>query len=147
MTPAVFLYFKSFGAFAEYARSSQDVLRGVNQATIANQAWGVTASYVVTGEAVSDRGVRPRAPFNPATGQWGALQVAARYSQLDVDDDAFAAGLALASASRTAKQWTVATNWYPNNFTKAYATFERTTFDGGARESENVVIFRVQLSF
>jgi phosphate-selective porin OprO/OprP len=147
VTPAFFAYVKSFGGFVEYARSSQEVLRGTTHTTIANQAWGVTASYVLTGEPTSDRGVRPRRPFDPAAGQWGALQLAARFSELTVDDEAFAAGVAVATASRRARQWTVAANWYPTNYVKAYATFERSTFDGGARPSENVILFRMQLAF
>ena len=92
VTPAVFLYSGRLGAIAEYVRSTAEVARGGVPATIANQAWNVTASYVLTGEATSDRGVRPRAPFDPAAGHWGALQVSARLAELRVDDDVFAAG-------------------------------------------------------
>jgi phosphate-selective porin OprO/OprP len=108
----------------------------------------VTGSYLLTGEAASDRGVRPGHAFDPSTGHWGALQLAARYSQLRVDPLAFTSGLAAASASRTASAFTVAANWYPAAFIKYYATFERTSFDGGAsRPTENVILFRTQVAF
>ena len=56
VTPAVFLYLKSFGGFAEYARTTQEIVTSGVPRTVTNQAWGVTASYVLTGEA--DLGAR-----------------------------------------------------------------------------------------
>jgi phosphate-selective porin OprO and OprP len=148
VTPAVFYYYKSFGGFAEYVRSVQEISRAGSSHDVTNQGWGLTASYVLTGETTSDRGVRPRHPFDPAAGHWGALQVAARYSQLTVDPLAFSSGLAAATASRRASAWTVAANWYPAAFIKYYATFEQTRFDDGAvRPTENIVLFRAQVAF
>ena len=149
VSPAVFYYFRSLGAFAEYMRSSQPVAHAGAETRVTNSAWEVTGSYVLTGEAASDRGVRPKANFDPATGAWGALQVLARYTELAVDGDAFAAGLASATASRKAQSFTLAANWYPNPWIKYYATFERTMFSGGnvARPAENVLLFRTQLGF
>ena len=86
--------------------------------------------------------------FDPENGQWGALQLLARYAVLTVDRDAFDLGLAAVSASREARQITVGANWYPTAFVKFYATYERTTFhDGAARPSEHVILFRSQLAF
>jgi phosphate-selective porin OprO/OprP len=146
ITPAVFLYSGRFGGFAEYVRSSAEVVRNGVSTTAANQAWDVTATYVLTGETTSDRGVPPRAPFDPATGQWGALQAAVRYGELTVDDDVFAAGLAAANASRKAQQLTLGVNWFLNNFVKVYGTYERFAFDGG-RATEHSILFRTQLAF
>jgi phosphate-selective porin OprO/OprP len=94
--------------------------------------------------------VRPRNPFDPPAGHWGALQILARYSVLNVDDAAFTAGLAAAGASDTAKQFTAGLNWYPAAYIKYYATYERTGFEGGvapARPTEHVILFRIQLGF
>ena len=146
ITPAVFLYSGKFGGFAEYVRSSADLLRGAVRTTAANQAWDVTASYMLTSDTTSERGVRPHAPFDPAAGQWGALQALIRYGELTVDDDVFALGLAAANASRTARQLTLGANWYLNNFVKVYGTYERYAFDGG-RATENSILFRTQLAF
>lgn len=149
VSPAVFYYYRALGAFAEYMRSRQAVA-GVAAREVTNTAWEVTASYVLTGEPASDRGVRPRQTFDPANGRWGALQVLGRYTELAVDRDVFAAGLAAAGASRVARSWTAAANWYPNAWIKWYATFERTVFDEGlpgARPAEDVVLFRAQLAF
>ena len=147
-TPAVFYYYKSFGAFAEYMRSTQTIARSSSTSEITNDGWEVTGSWLLTGEAASDRGVRPRHVFDPATGNWGALQIAARYSQLHVDPLAFTNGLAASTSSRTASAFTVAANWYPAAILKYYAAFERTSFDGGAsRPTEHVILFRAQVAF
>ena len=146
VTPAVFLYVKSFGGFAEYARTTQDILTAGVPRTVTNQAWGATASYVLTGEATSDRGVRPKAPFDPSAGTWGAVQVAARYAEITLDEDLFAAGIAAATASQKAQQMTLDTNWFLNNYVKIYATYERFTFSG-LRANENLILFRAQLAF
>jgi phosphate-selective porin OprO/OprP len=150
VTPAVFYYYKALGVFGEYVRSTQTVARGGVETDVTNQAWEVTASYVLTGEATSDRGVRPRAPFDPAGGSWGALQVLTRYARLDIDDAVRTGGLATAGAASDAAQWTVAVNWYPAAYIKYYATFERTAFDEGvpaARPAEHVVLIRAQIGF
>jgi phosphate-selective porin OprO/OprP len=150
VSPAIFYYYKSFGGFAEYMRSAQRVAGGGVQTDVTNQAWEVTASILVTGEAASYTGVRPKSNFDPAKGHWGALQLVARYTTLRVDRAAFAAGLAAANASHEARSFTIAANWYPTAYIKYYATFERTVFDGnahGPRPAENVILVRAQLGF
>jgi phosphate-selective porin OprO/OprP len=148
ITPAVFYFYKSFGGFAEYVRSTQEISRAGSTRDITNAGWGVSASFLVTGENASDRGVRPAHAFDPSAGHWGALQIVARYSHLGIDPLAFSAGLVSAAASRTASAVTVGANWYPVPFIKYYATVERTAFDGGAsRPTENVILFRAQVAF
>ncbi|MQA30217.1 MAG: porin [Luteitalea sp.] len=150
VSPAVFYYYKAFGVFAEYMRSSQSVTKGGIGTDVTNDAWNVTGSYVLTGENGADRGVRPNANFDPPTGGWGAFQIVARYAELHLDDDIFARGLAAAGANRQAQSFTVGANWYPVSIIKYYATFERTVFDGdadGARPAEDVILFRAQVAF
>jgi phosphate-selective porin OprO/OprP len=147
ITPAVFIYAKRFGAYAEYARSSQDVAHNAVKTTIANHAWEVTASYVLTGEAASDRGVRPNAAFDPQAGHWGAVQIAARYGEFTLDDAIFAGGLAGPDAVRTAHQAGATIDWYLTNYIKLYGAFERFTFNDGVRDAEHSIIFRTQLAF
>ena len=146
VTPAVFLYAKGFGGFAEYTRTTQDLLSSGTPLTVTNQAWGVTATYVLTGESTSERGVRPKRPFDPAAGTWGAVQIAARYAELTLDRRLFDSGIASATASRKTQQMTFDTNWYLNNYVKFYGTFERFDFSE-TRASENLIIFRAQLAF
>lgn len=149
VAPALFYYFKSVGAFAEYTRSDQQVARNGVVSDISNHAMQVSGSVMLTGEAATYGNVRPAHNFNPAEHHWGAMQLLARYSTLSVDPLAFEAGLAAATANEQAQSFTIAMNWFPNANVKYYATFERTTFDGGAtpRPAEDVILFRAQIGF
>jgi phosphate-selective porin OprO/OprP len=143
-------YRGAFGTFAEYTRSSLPVRDSETLETIGHQAWQIAGTYVLTGEDATDNGVTPRANFNPSTGSWGALQVAARYHTLTVDRAAFDLGLAADDASRKAQAWSVGVNWYLSRMLLYRVLFERTVFDGtagGARPAENVITFRSQISF
>jgi phosphate-selective porin OprO and OprP len=150
LTPSVFYYYKSFGGFGEYMRSSQWVAKNAVRRYITNNAWEATGSLVLTGEAASDRGVHPKNNFDPAAGHWGALQILGRFTELTVDPEAIDAGLASAGSSRQAQSFTIAANWYPNPYVKLYGTFERTVFDhnaSGPRHAENAILIRSQLGF
>jgi phosphate-selective porin OprO/OprP len=144
----VFYFYKSFGIFSEHMISTQNLARAGVTREITNRATEVSASFMLTGEAATYGLVRPKHNFNPAQHHYGALQVLARYSTLTVDQLAFQAPLAAPSASREAKSFTAAMNWFPNANVKYYATFERTSFDGGAfRPTENIILFRTQIGF
>jgi phosphate-selective porin OprO/OprP len=150
LSPSVFYYYKSFGGFGEFMRSSQWVSKASVRRYITNNAFEVTGSFVLTGEAASDRGVRPKNNFDPAAHHWGALQLLGRFTELKVDPQAFDSGFAATGASREAQSFTIAANWYPNPYIKFYGTFERTVFDrnaAGARHPENAILFRSQLGF
>ncbi|HEV3217708.1 MAG TPA: porin [Vicinamibacterales bacterium] len=150
ITPAVFYYYKSFGGFGEYMRSSQWVAKGSARRYLANTAWEATGSLVLTGEAASDRGVRPKNNFDPAAGHWGALQLLGRFADLKIDPQALDAGFVTTGSSREARSFAVGANWYPNPYIKFYATFERTVFDrnaAGSHHPENAILFRSQLAF
>jgi phosphate-selective porin OprO/OprP len=149
VSPAVFYYHGVFGGFAEYMRTTQEVARAGTISEITNRGWEVTASYVLTGEAASDRGVRPAHAFDPSSRQWGAFQLVARYSELRIDPSSFEHGLAAAGASAKADGWTIGANWFPVTVVKYYVMFERTRFGGGSgsRASEHVLVFRMQLAF
>jgi phosphate-selective porin OprO and OprP len=149
VSPSAFVYYKALGAYAEYFRTTQAIARGTVGAGVSNTGWNVTGLVVATGERATDRGVTPRAPFDPAKGQWGALQIAARAASLRVDPQAFALGLAAAGASRTATAFGISAVWYATGTVKHVLTYERTIFDrdpNGSRRAENALIFRAQIS-
>jgi len=57
---------------------------------------------VLTGEEASYKGVKPKRPFDLKNGAWGAFELAARYSQLHVDGDAFPVFADLTKAAKEA---------------------------------------------
>jgi phosphate-selective porin OprO/OprP len=86
--------------------------------------WYVQAGWTVTGEArrysTATAGFdspRPAKPFNPKKGQWGAVELAARYSNLNLDYRAGAAGAATPTGGiRGGEQniLSLGVNWYLN---------------------------------
>jgi phosphate-selective porin OprO and OprP len=148
ISPSVFYYYRSLGVFGEYVRSTQRVALAGAFREFSNSAWDISAAYLFTGEAASAGIIRPASPFDPTNGTWGALQLVARYAVLDLDNDIFGSGFAAAGASGQAKQFTIGINWHPASVFKYYLNYERTDFEPGAgavRETENIILFRVQL--
>lgn len=141
------------GLFGEYARASQDVRKGNGTVRVTNSAWEVSAGIVLTGEDAVPGNIKPRRSFDPAKGQWGALELAARWNALRVDTDAFSRGLADgARSAREARAYGLGLNWYLNRNVKQNVSFERTTFKGGAaaggdRRAESALFIRSQISF
>ena len=70
------------------------------------------------------------------------------YAGVMIDEAAFAAGVAGAGASRSARQWSAGANWYASPWVRWSAMFERTVFGPrSARVPEDVVGVRFQLAF
>jgi len=140
-----------FRLIGEYVRSSQDVRKGTETSRVTNDGWQATAAFLLTGETPAAGVVSPKAPFEKGKG-WGAFELAARYSELDVDDAVFARGLADPDRSASkARAIGVGLNWYLTKNFKSVVDYERTTFEGGRtggdRETENALLFRAQVSF
>ena len=155
MTPQAYYYYGPFGFMGEYAISSQKLRLApapYTFTTARNTAWQVEGSYVLTGEDASYRGVIPRRNFDPKAGGWGAFEVVARYSYLDVDDKVFPLFADPNTSATRAAAWGVGLNWYLNRNVRAGFDFIQTDFAGGnagavARQNENVFLTRVQLAF
>lgn len=174
-SPQASYYNGPFGLITEYARVDQDVSLTArndgngNTTTIPPQnnsnltplgtiagtknklshdAWQIAASWLLTGEDASFKGVKPKQDFDLDKGGWGAWELVARYSQLELDDDTFknqagayanenvgsVAG-AYADPTRSAesaKTWTAGVNWYLNANAKIALNYSQTSFDGGA---------------
>jgi phosphate-selective porin OprO/OprP len=159
-TPQLSYYNGPFGLLGEYVVSTVNLRAAAGQPSreITSKAWQVAAGCVVTGEKSSFNGVTPKNPFNLEKGTWGALELAARFDRLDIDNDAFPA-LADPDASATAaSSWTLGANWY---LTRAFRfslnyiqTDLRSAIPGptgatGAllREGEKAIITRAQIAF
>jgi phosphate-selective porin OprO/OprP len=153
-TPQLSFYTGPFGLLAEYARSRSDVRKADGtRGRLALTAWQAAATFVLTGDRASFTGLRPLKPFDPAKGQWGAVELAARVDGLEVDEDTIAAGIVDPARSvRDAFAWAVGVNWHLTRNVKQVLDYERTRFKGGApggadRDDENALFIRTQISF
>ena len=165
-SPQGYWYWGPFGLMGEYIFSNQGAQRTatrtvdgervttIRDADIENSGWFVQASYVLTGEDASYRGVVPINPFDPYNGRWGAFELAARGSVVDIDPRAFALGFAKRSQSTTrASNWGVGVNWYLNKHFKLQLDYESTRFASfieygdEARDHENVLLMQFQISY
>jgi phosphate-selective porin OprO/OprP len=88
-SPQANYYWGPFGFLGEYAVSSQFVTTGSNTTSLTHSAWQAALSYVLTGEKASYSGVNPEQVFDPRNGHWGAVELAARYSSLEIDPNTF----------------------------------------------------------
>lgn len=139
------------GVLAEYVRNQQTATLMGSGARLTNQAWQVAASVAVTpGDRPTHRSIKPRRPFDPAAGTWGAVELAARYAELRIDPDTFEKGFASAANSiERARAVTLGGNWYWNEYLKLQLDYEGTVFRGGApeggdRATEHVIATRLQ---
>ncbi|MGY3266559.1 OprO/OprP family phosphate-selective porin [Lysobacter sp. HA35] len=152
-SPQAYWYVGPFGVLGEYIESKQDVRVGATAASLDNRAWQLAASWVLTGEDASYRGVtRPNHPFNVGGAGFGAVELAARIGALEIDDDAFPLFADSAASARRTRAWTVGVNWYLTQNLKLVANYSQADFVGGAiagadRESEKTFFTRAQVSF
>ncbi len=151
-----------FSFAAEYALEKQDIAVDAGGLTrsFENSAWRVTAGWVLTGEEATKSGVTPKTPF-VKDGGWGAFEVVARLSGLDLDSKLFrpvadgGAGLSRTSNATGAFAYGVGLNWYLNRNARFLVNVEQTNYDDaktpsaqvGARDDELALISRLQLNF
>ncbi len=156
LSPQAYYYRNAFGLLGEYIRSEQEVWLPGNAASridLENTAWQLTGSWVLTGEDASYKGVvRPAHPFVPGGDGFGALELVARYGELDVDDDAFPRYADRSLSATRSRAWGVGLNWYLSANLKLVFNHTRASFDGGAplsadRPDEKTFFSRVQVSF
>jgi len=120
-------------------------------------AWTLTGERHVWNSANGGfKGIKPDKPFDRAKGDWGALELAARYSVLDLNDHAGALGTATpAGGVRGGEQkiTTLGLNWYPNSVVRLLADYQWVRVNrlsaAGANVGEraNVVSLRSQVAF
>ena len=151
ISPQAYYFWGPLGILAEYARSSQNITNGTSDAKLSHDAWEGTASFVLTGEKASYKGVKPLKPFHPQNGRWGAVELVGRYNELRIDSKTFPTFSSATAAARRARSFGGGVNWYLNDYIKLVASFERTGFQGGSvagnRPAENLLASRLQLTF
>lgn len=185
LAPQANYYYGPFGLIAEYARVSQEVslasggplaaggagsnsiINPLTNKTLMHDAWEVAASYFLTGEDASFKSVKPKRDFDLDKGGWGAWELVARYSEINLDSATFKnsngqyavvpAAVAtnasltnnayadLSQSAKSAKTWTGGINWYLNQNVKFALDYSQTSFDGGAivGQSHNPTTFAV----
>lgn len=151
LLPQAYFYSGPLGLIGEYAQSWQTVTRSGTTAKLKHTAWQTTGSIFLTGEKNSFKSASPRKPFDPKAGTFGAIELAAQYGELSLDDATFPTFASTTSAPSKARAWGVGVNWYLARAIKVVVDYERTTFTGGTatgdRAPENFVVTRVQHSF
>jgi len=121
-------------------------------------AYSVAVGTFLTGERPERRTiVEPLRPFNLRHGEFspGAIELAARYSFLEVGDEVFTAGLAdPALWSDQAYTTDVGFNWYPNRYLKFYFDWQHAVFGspvqfrpGASQLTSDLFWLRMQLYF
>jgi phosphate-selective porin OprO and OprP len=155
ISPQAYYYVGPFGILAEYAYASQEITQtaGATLAsdTLNNTAWQVAASWFLTGEDNSFKAVTPKSPFKFGGKGWGAVELSARYGELDVDDDSFPIFANPATSATKAASWGGGVNWHLNRNVKLTLNYEQTDFTGGTSpflsNGEKVILTRAQFSF
>jgi len=192
ISPQAYYYNGPLGILAEWAQVRQDVARRSANAdsatsstafttlvpgsedTLRHSAWQVAASWLLTGEDASFRGVKPFNPFKfGEPSGWGAWEVGLRYQEINLDKSAAnyadkgnsngvngtapannGSGFALG-----ARTWGVGLSWYHNENSKFLVNYDFTKLDdvtlGGVRattnkltgDTERFLSFRYQLSY
>jgi phosphate-selective porin OprO/OprP len=147
ISPQAYWYVGPVGVLGDFVRSAQAVANGGARVRVANHGWQVAASVVLTGESATHGELLPRRAFDAGTGAWGALEVALRYSRLDVDSEAFPLVADPNVSATGARAWAAGLNWILDRSLKISLDFEHTGFTGPARDAENVVLGQVQVVF
>ncbi len=144
-----YYYRGPFGLLAEQVFSSQRVRRAGLTGELRANAWQIAPSVVVTGERASYQDVMPAHPFEPGHGQWGAVAVKARYSQLVVADGIFPVFVSPVDSPRAIREWGAGATWYFNRSVKMMADYEHTRleYSDKTRKIEDAVLLRLQLAF
>jgi len=148
-------YYKSLQVSAEAFRVDVDRTGGFNPSF---SGWYVQGAWTLTGETHAwnsatggFRGIRPAKNFSPADGTWGAVEIAARYSVLDLNDHEGVAGRAAPAGGIRGGEQSIATiglNWYPNPVYRFQAQYQHVDIDRlsatGLQVGEDVDIVSVR---
>lgn len=160
LLPQLDYRYGSFGLLGEYTVSAITVrsAAGAPRTELRNHAWQIAAGYVLTGEDSSYGGVVPQTNFDLAAGTWGAFEIAARYANLSIDDDAFPTFASAAASADEAKALGLGLNWYLSKVVRFTFDYYQTRFSFNSlapavsatpllRQDEKAFVSRFQLSF
>jgi len=136
-----------FSLQGEWVRTSLNRRPGSFEPTF--HGYYVEGSYFITGESrnyVAKTGtfdrVKPKWELNPSENAWGAWQVAARYSDLDLNDGSIHGG--------ELKDTTLSLRWLPRqniSLTLNYIMQNTDNFAVTANDDPRILLFRTQFDF
>ena len=162
LEPQAYYYWRNFGLMGEYASDQHSLNRFVagksidRTDTFRDDGYMAQANWLLTGEDASYGWTKPRRPFDPRNGTWGAWELAARLSNVSADPRQFDLGFAKANTSaKTATEYAMGINWYLNSNVKWQFDYARTFFNWGAgvkgavkdRPDESAFESQLQISF
>jgi phosphate-selective porin OprO/OprP len=152
LSPQLYWSIGRFGLLAEYARSTQEVTRDLSSTDLTNEAWDAIASFLLTDDATSFKGVTPKKPFEPEAHGYGAVELVARAGAQRQDEHTFPFYADPARSAEVARDRGVGVNWYLSRNAKLMLDYIETRFAGGGpggldREDERVILNRFQVSF
>ncbi len=151
--PQLYYHYGPLGVMSEYTVSQQNIKLGPVSDKVTHDAFQFQVSWVLFNGDASFRRIRPDESMTLNNlGSGGAVQVAGRYSELNLDHRAFDHGLFDPDRSiRKAQEWGVGVNWYLNRNVKFQLDYSQTHFtqgdSGGSRPEEKVLFSRMQLAF
>lgn len=138
----------------------------VDRPTVFNPSfdgWYVQGAWTLTGEqrawssqSGGFKGIKPKANFDPAENAWGAVEIAARYSVLDLDERAGVRGAATPAGGVRGGEQKIASavlNWYPNPVYRFQLQYQRVDVDRLSAtgveigDDADIVSFRSQFAF
>jgi phosphate-selective porin OprO and OprP len=140
-----------FSVSGEYTRQWIDRKDKLSNLTF--DGWYADAAWTITGESRTYKNgnftyLAPAKPFNLSTGDWGAFEVATRYSAVDLNSGNYLGG--------NMSNVTAAINWYVNKNVRFMADYTRllsvkngvyTTTSGGNVNNLDTFMLRGQLAF
>ncbi|MGQ0720130.1 MAG: OprO/OprP family phosphate-selective porin [Candidatus Eiseniibacteriota bacterium] len=145
-------FWRRLGVLGEWVESTQEITLDVDTIEHEVSAWQVTGVVLLTADEAAPKGVSPKRPYDSSQGQWGAVELDARYQKLTVGDNAFPILANPASSVEGAKAWGAGVTWTLSRNVKLVADYVRTEFEGGAangedRETERAIFARTQFAF
>lgn len=144
-----YYYAYRFGLLGEYTSAFQKVSNTQNAHDgLTHQAWNVSATFFLTDDLATFDMPSPKRPLDLSKGQWGAIELAFRWSMLILDENTFPDFADASEVIRGAESFTAGINWYFNPFIKfmvnyAYSDFANGSPDGD-RLSEHALGTRLQ---
>ena len=113
------------------------------QGAYAQAAWTLTGeSRSYSNKKGAFGGIKPARPLDPSKGDWGAVELAARYSHLDLNDNGLNGG--------EMNNITFGANWYLNNYMRMMANLIFVDTDNSAPTPDDdptIAVVRSQVKF